>query len=121
MYRTILMVLFTCLLATCGQIALKLGMSGIGRIGISDFNNYLIILHKMVLCPKIWLGLFIYIIVAISWMIILSRTDLSLAYPLLSINFVLITFAAWLFLGEPLIASRVAGVLIICFGIIILK
>lgn len=121
MYKTVLMVLVTCILGTLGQLALKSGMNDIGRIGLASLYKIQTILMKVATSPKIWIGLFIYVLGTIVWLVILSRVDLSLAYPLLSMNFILVVLAAWLFLGESLTATRILGIIIICSGIVVLK
>lgn len=56
----------------------------------------------------------------LSWMIVLSRMDLSVAYPLLSINYVLILLGARYLFGEEIPMRRWVGVLFILVGISVL-
>lgn len=121
MYKTILMVLFNCVLGVIGQLCLKTSMNNVGRIGISSLHNWQSLLLKVLSMPLIWVGMSLYIIGAAVWLVILSRTNLSIAYPLLSINFILVILASWLFLGEPLTYQRIIAISIICVGIITLK
>lgn len=121
MYKTVLMVLFNCVLGVCGQLCLKTSMNSIGRIGVSSLHNWQGLVLKILSMPLMWLGLFLYVIGAAVWLVILSRANLSIAYPLLSINFVLVILASWLFLGEPLTSQRIIAIAIICCGIIALK
>jgi multidrug transporter EmrE-like cation transporter len=51
------------------------------------------------------------------WMIVLGKTEVSLAYPLLSIGYVLTTIVGF-FLGESVNLARIAGIALICFGIL---
>ena len=48
----------------------------------------------------------------------LSRTDVSIAYPMVSIGYVLTAIAAWQLLGESLSAMRVAGIGVIILGVV---
>lgn len=121
MYKTVLMVLFNCVLGVCGQLCLKVSMNSIGRIGVSSLHNWQSLLMKVLSMPLIWVGMALYIIGAAVWLIILSRANLSIAYPLLSINFILVILASWMFLGEPLTYQRIIAIAIICCGIIALK
>ena len=50
----------------------------------------------------------------------LDALDLSLAYPFLALNFVLIAIASRLFLGEAIPALRWGGIAVICFGILLI-
>jgi multidrug transporter EmrE-like cation transporter len=50
----------------------------------------------------------------------LTRLDLSLAYPFLALNFVLIAIVSRLFLGETIPGLRWAGIAVICSGILLI-
>ena len=51
------------------------------------------------------------------WMSVLSELDLSKAFPLSAISYVLIMGVAWLAFGEPLPLLRLAGSLLILVGV----
>ncbi|MCL4139940.1 UNVERIFIED_CONTAM: hypothetical protein GTU68_044120 [Idotea baltica] len=50
-------------------------------------------------------------------LVVLSRVDISFAYPFLGLSFVLITAYGHFVLGESVNAWRIAGVLLICSGV----
>lgn len=51
------------------------------------------------------------------WLLVLQKLDVSLAYPLLSVNYILIPLLArWQF-GEELTRHRIAGSIIIVAGL----
>lgn len=56
----------------------------------------------------------------LCWLWLLRSVPLSLAYPMLSLNFVLVAAAAWLFFGERLSWRYLGGLLLIMLGIILL-
>lgn len=100
-----------------GQTVMKLGVS---RPGASDATGNLVSLIGMILrSPLVLLGLMLYGIGALAWIAVLARLDLSLAYPFLALNFVLITVVSQVVLGESVPAMRWMGILIICFGIVL--
>lgn len=73
--------------------------------------------------PLVWAGLGLYVLATISWIAVLSRIDLAVAYPLGSMNYVLVTVMAATVLREgipPLrwigTASILAGILIVARG-----
>lgn len=70
--------------------------------------------------PLVWLGLLLYGGSAVLWLWVLSRLDVSLAYPLVSLGFV-VTFAlgVW-WLGEPFSWTRLAGCTLIVAGVAVL-
>lgn len=57
----------------------------------------------------------------ILWLVAISRLDLSLAYPLLALAFVLNPLLARLLLGENIPWERWVGILVICIGVVIVS
>jgi drug/metabolite transporter (DMT)-like permease len=51
------------------------------------------------------------------WLVILSRVELSYAYPMLSLSYVFIVLASWLIFNEHLSLLRLMGVLFISLGV----
>ncbi len=56
----------------------------------------------------------------LSWMLILRRSSLSLAFPLSSLVFVVVLLGSWLGLGEHISALHWLGVWVIIGGIVLL-
>jgi len=54
------------------------------------------------------------------WILALSRVDVSLAYPMLSLGYVVNALAAWYFFGEIISLQRAAGIGIILLGVYIM-
>jgi drug/metabolite transporter (DMT)-like permease len=73
-------------------------------------------LTNLALNPWILLGFLLYGIGAVVWLSVLSRWDVSKAYPLVGLGFVL-TLGIGAFLGESVTPLRGAGVLCICLGV----
>ncbi|WP_442602021.1 EamA family transporter [Paenibacillus sp. KN14-4R] len=95
------------ILLVIGQILFKIGLQQSGGLQWV----------KLILSPAIWSGLMLYGIATIVWFIVLSRLPLSVAYPMQSLAYVLAMFpAVWLF-GEELTLTKVAGVIVILFGV----
>lgn len=67
--------------------------------------------------PHILGGLACYAVSVVVWVIALSRVPVSIAYPMLSIGYVVNAFAAWQLLGESLSALRLAGIGVIVAGV----
>lgn len=100
-----------------GQTAIKLGVSQ-PQAGESA-SGLLAVLQMILGSPWVLMGLTLYGVGAVAWIAVLSRLDLSLAYPLLALNFVLITLTSKVFLGETVPTLRWVGMFVICIGIII--
>jgi multidrug transporter EmrE-like cation transporter len=75
---------------------------------------------SLALNPAIVFALFIYGMSVLSWMYVLSKTDVSLAYPFLGLGFVFVAIIAYLFMSEPLSAQKMFGIVTVAIGIVIL-
>lgn len=107
------------LLNAVAQLALKASVNGMGAIELS-MGNIMPVTLRLATEPWLWLGLFCYGISVIVWILALSRVDVSIAYPMLSIGYVVNAFAAWALFGEMLSAGRVTGIGIIIVGVYVL-
>jgi drug/metabolite transporter (DMT)-like permease len=66
------------------------------------------------------LGFLLYFISAISWLIILSRVNLSIAYPMISVGYIVIVLVSKYVLHEEVTALAIVGTLLICFGVFLI-
>ena len=57
----------------------------------------------------------------ILWIVVLSKVEVSFAYPLLSIGYVVVALVGWRFFGESLSAIRFVGIVIICIGVYLIS
>ncbi|OIQ67574.1 putative 4-amino-4-deoxy-L-arabinose-phosphoundecaprenol flippase subunit ArnE [mine drainage metagenome] len=55
----------------------------------------------------------------VVWILALTRVQVSIAYPMLSLGYVVTAFAAWWLFGEALSAQKLIGIAIIIAGVII--
>jgi multidrug transporter EmrE-like cation transporter len=111
------LILLSILAGVAGQTVIKMGVS---QPGASEAATGLLPLLNVILrSPLVMLGLLLYGIGALSWIAVLSRLDLSTAYPFLALNFILVTLSAQIFLGETVPGLRWLGVLVICTGILL--
>jgi multidrug transporter EmrE-like cation transporter len=68
----------------------------------------------------LWVGLTFYGVSVILWLGALSRVPVSIAYPMLSIGYVVNAVAALFLFSEALTGAKVIGILLICAGVIVL-
>lgn len=83
---------------------------------VSLFGN----LVSLLLQPPIFLGLLAYVLSTVCWLAVLSKTDLSFAYPMISIGYVAVLIIGWLAFDEEVSLLRWLGVVLICIGIVAL-
>ena len=67
----------------------------------------------------VWLGIAIYAVEIVVWVRILSLVPLAVAFPIASLNFIAITLASRIFLGERVTRRRWAGTGLICAGVVL--
>ncbi len=66
-------------------------------------------------------GFVAYGVSSLMYLFVLSRLDVSYAYPFVAINYVFVTFLAWLVLKETVPTLRLVGLAIICMGVLVLS
>lgn len=104
--------------AVVGQLTLKTAMDRIGRIGrASELGDTLVRAAKE---PLLWVGLGLFGISAMFWLVVLSRVRLSVAYPLVGVSYILIVLLARYRLHEQVPVLRWVGVFVIALGIAII-
>lgn len=107
------------LLNAAAQLMLKAGADRVGPIAL-DGASLLGAARVLAVSPPIAGGLLCYVVSVAVWIVALSRVEVSVAYPMLSIGYIVNAFGAWLLFGEALTAARVTGILVIMLGIWIL-
>lgn len=103
--------------ATAGQLTLKAAMEAIGRIGTAQVSEAGQTLARAVKEPLLWIGLVLFGISALFWLVVLSRVDLSLAYPFVGISYVVVVALGRFFFHEHVPPLRWIGVSVIALGI----
>ncbi len=115
---TIMLILAATVLGVVGQMLLKQGMTQMGPLSLTISSTARIV-WSIATSPMVIGGLLIYAIGTFFWLITLSRLELSVAYPFVSLNHVVIFLLAWLVLKEQISPLRAVGVLIICAGMLL--
>jgi multidrug transporter EmrE-like cation transporter len=110
------LVLTGVLLNAVAQLLLKAGAGSLAGVELRA-QNALLIAGRMVLSVPILAGLACYALSVVVWILALSRVEVSVAYPMLSIGYVVNALAAWWLFGENLSGARLAGIGIILVGV----
>ncbi len=112
------LVLIGVLLNAAAQLLLKAGTNAVGQFDFSA-ANILPVGWKLATEPHIAGGLTCYVISVGVWIMALSRTEVSIAYPMLSIGYVVNALAAWYLFGEAVTPMRMLGIGVIILGVFI--
>lgn len=104
------------LLNAAAQLLLKAGTNAVGHF---DFTaaNIVPIGTRLALEPHILGGLACYVVSVVVWILGLSRVEVSIAYPMLSIGYIINALAAWFLFGESLTAQKLVGIGFIVVGV----
>ncbi len=106
-------------LNVCGHVFLKIGMNQVGEIGgrsVFDFG-YSAISNIFIL-----IGLTGYVSSVGGYIVVLSKTQLSVAYPILmSTGYALVVLVSFLFLKEPFSSIKWVGIALILFGVVLVS
>jgi len=101
------------------QLLLKAGTNAVGAIHLTA-ENWFSTGVKLATQLPILGGLTCYVISVVVWIIGLSRVDVTIAYPLLSLGYIINAIGAWYFLGEVVSAQRILAIGVIIVGVILL-
>ncbi|CAN5700336.1 hypothetical protein BH24ACT26_BH24ACT26_04780 [soil metagenome] len=105
--------------AVVGQLTLKSAMTRVGRIGAEQMSAPGDTILRAAKEPRLWLGLTLFGVSALFWLVVLSRVPLSVAYPFVGLSYVAVVAFARLLLHEHVPALRWAGVIVVAIGIAI--
>jgi multidrug transporter EmrE-like cation transporter len=109
------LLLVSVIFAVAGQLTLKSAMDSVGRIGKgSQLSDTLL---RAIKEPLLWMGLAVFGISALFWLVVLSRVKLSVAYPIVGISYIMIVLLARFRLHEHVPTLRWIGVTVIAIGI----
>jgi drug/metabolite transporter (DMT)-like permease len=98
------------ILGAFAQILLKLGTMKSGSL----------LLIKLFTNPFTLSGLFLYGLSALLWIVALSKVQLSLAYPMVSLGYVLVFGLSYWIFGETISLLRAAGLVTIVIGVLMI-
>ncbi|MDD2720261.1 MAG: SMR family transporter [Gallionella sp.] len=114
------MILTGVMLNAAAQLLMKTGTNAVGYFDFS-VANILPVGWKLATEPHIIGAMVCYVFGVVIWILALSRVQVSIAYPLLSMGYIVNAVAAWYLFGESFSPAKVIGVGIIILGVIIIS
>lgn len=108
------------MLNAAAQILMKSGTNTVGYFEFST-ENILPIGWKLITEWHIAAAPFCYALSVVVWILALSRVPVSIAFPMLSMAYVVNAVAAWYLLGEAFSLTKVVGIGVIILGVIIIS
>ncbi|MEM6347984.1 MAG: multidrug resistance protein [Bacteroidota bacterium] len=104
------------LVSVAAQLLLKRGMMELGEFEFSGGVSYLLSMIN----PMIIGGLILYACGTVGWLLCLTKLDLSFAYPAGTMQYLFIFLGAWMWFDENISLLRIAGLVVICIGVVVL-
>ena len=114
----IILILVSVLLNCTAQLCIRKGMLLVGETGMSNMSTNL---GVMVTNIWLWGAMICYALSILLWMAVLSKVEVSFAYPFLSIGYVVAAVVGYYFFGESLSVIRIVGIVIICIGVYLIS
>ncbi|HZE22259.1 MAG TPA: EamA family transporter [Desulfobaccales bacterium] len=118
-YAVLSLILLDVLLNVTGQLSLKYGMSRIGNFSIALPNLPPVFLEAATNLYVLF-GLLCYGLGFMVWLIVLSKAEVSYAYPLISLGYVFTALLARAMFGEHVGVTRMVGIFVTCFGVFLI-
>jgi drug/metabolite transporter (DMT)-like permease len=118
--RYIPMILFTVLTNAAAQIMLKKGVTS-AMDSRADHGHILSLALRVLFEKYVILGLFVFVVSMASHLVVLSRVELSFAYPFLSLAYVVVAAYAYFVFKEDVNAYRIVGISLICLGTVFIS
>src|SRR5215470_15905893 len=98
------------LLVVCGHLLIKAGLNAVPATATQSLSSKLVLIIQQ---PQVLLGLGIYGLGTLCWMAAVAQTELSLLYPLTSLNYILIAFLSYAVFDEKISMKRGSGIALI--------
>ena len=109
---TLFLLLAACLLTCMGQVAQK--------FAVESWRDQPSTLLAKLRSPWLWLALASLGLGLLVWLLVLQRLEVGIAYPMLSLNFVLVTLVARFVFKEHIDTRHWLGVVLVIAGVVLL-
>lgn len=109
----------TIIFTVYSQLVMRWQVSQAGELPV-DFMGKVGFVGQLFLNPWIFSSITATLLAGISWMLAMSRFEISYAYPWISLNFVLMLALGVLLFGETFSFLKMLGTLLIIAGIIVI-
>lgn len=113
------LVVFSVLLGSLGQVTLKMGADKVGKLELSP-GMLLPELLRIARTPEMLVGILLFGVSFVTWIKVLTHSQLSLAYPMLSLGYINVVLLSSLLFNEPITPAKIGGIALIVTGVLIL-
>src|SRR5258706_16298351 len=100
MLKIVILIILAELWATCGHIVFKKGLRGIEPPSLRSLSASLLLIKTFIARPAMWIGILLLAVSLFIWLLALAQGELSVVFPLGSMQFIFILAASIVFLKE---------------------
>jgi len=120
--KNFLMIVVCVLLGVCGQLLMKQGISygpnaSAKGDAVDDMGEIVPYLRAVAMNPLVIGGFALYGLSSVLWLILLTRVELSWAYPMLAMGYIAVVFLSRIFFQEAVTMTRFAGTVVVAVGV----
>ncbi len=116
----LLIILLSVFLGSIGQVTLKIGANKLGSFSFS-IETIFADLFRIVKVPEIIFGLIFFGVSFLLWIKVLTKSDLSYAYPMVSLGYINVIILSYFLFNEPFTTMKVVGIVLIIAGVFVLN
>lgn len=116
--QPLILLLIAISMISVAQILQKQGMSRTGVTGsVSQQGKALV---TAMCTPRVLCGLLIYVFASLIYLTVINKVDVSFAFPMMSMGYVLVTVLSAVLLHERVNPHRWLSLLVICLGVVMM-
>ena len=112
-------ILSTVVFTVYSQLIMRWQVSAAGPLPmhISEKIGYVL---NLLLNPWVLSGIVSTFLAGVSWMLAMTKFEISYAYPFVSLNYILVLGAGFLLFNESINAAKLAGSALVVLGVIVI-
>jgi multidrug transporter EmrE-like cation transporter len=103
------------------QLLLKAATRPLNAFTVFDADTLMKSIGILSLSVPFWAGMMCYAFSVCVWLAALSKAPVSVAYPMLSLGYVVVAAVSAMWLGESLTMAKVLGIALICAGVVLVS
>ena len=108
-------------LSVLSQLIIKWKMSAFSFDDYETWQEKFALAFSMLLNPYIIIALILTILAGVTWMIAMTKFEISYAYPFTLLGLVLVSIFSVIFFGESINMSKLIGIVFIVLGIVVIS
>ena len=101
------------------QLIMRWQVSAAGQLPV-DMPSKISFIVNLLINPWVLSGILATFLAGVSWMLAMTKFDLSYAYPFVSLNYIFIMASGFLLFNETMSPAKIAGSILVIIGILVM-